>query len=93
MVHLSIVKKDKDISVTSALPQIDTLDLSPPCEDDFFSSVYGSGYAALQLPHSEMPEKEMPREIAYRMIKDELSLDGNPMLKYVICLFFPFILQ
>jgi hypothetical protein len=27
------------------------------------------------------------------MIKDELSLDGNPMLKYVICLFFPFILQ
>ncbi|OXV06485.1 hypothetical protein Egran_05747 [Elaphomyces granulatus] len=80
MVHLSIVKKDKDVPITPALPRIDTLDLNPPSEDDFFSSVYGSGYAALQLPHSEMPEKEMPREIAYRMIKDELSLDGNPML-------------
>jgi hypothetical protein len=30
-----------------------------------------------------MPEREMPKEIAYRMIKDELSLDGNPMLKSV----------
>ncbi|CCC07583.1 unnamed protein product [Sordaria macrospora k-hell] len=27
-----------------------------------------------------MPEDEMPKEVAYRMIKDELSLDGNPML-------------
>jgi glutamate decarboxylase len=25
----------------------------------------------------------MPKEVAYRMIKDDLSLDGNPMLKYV----------
>jgi len=80
MVHLSIVTKDREIPIVPSLPRIDTLDLSPPCEDDFFSSVYGSGYAAMQLPHSEMPEKEMPREIAYRMIKDELSLDGNPML-------------
>ena len=86
MVHLSTVKKDKEIAIPPSLPQIDTLDLSPPCEDDFFSSVYGSGYAAMALPHTEMPEKEMPREIAYRMIKDELSLDGNPMLKYVLSL-------
>jgi glutamate decarboxylase len=27
-----------------------------------------------------MPENEMPRDVAYRMIKDDLSLDGNPML-------------
>ncbi|KAK4121765.1 glutamate decarboxylase [Parathielavia appendiculata] len=27
-----------------------------------------------------MPEGEMPKEVAYRMIKDEMSLDGNPML-------------
>lgn len=25
----------------------------------------------------------MPKEVAYRMIKDDLSLDGNPMLKWV----------
>ena len=38
-----------------------------------------------------MPEKEMPKEVAYRMIKDELSLDGNPMLKYVLALVILFI--
>ena len=27
-----------------------------------------------------MPEREMPKEAAYRMIKDELTLDGNPTL-------------
>ncbi|KAK3345024.1 pyridoxal phosphate-dependent transferase [Neurospora tetraspora] len=27
-----------------------------------------------------MPDDEMPKEVAYRMIKDELSLDGNPLL-------------
>lgn len=28
----------------------------------------------------------MPREVAYRLIRDELSLDGNPMLKYATIL-------
>lgn len=50
-------------------------------EDNFTTSVYGSRFAAVDLPRHEMPEKEMPKEVAYRMIKDELSLDGNPMLK------------
>lgn len=50
-------------------------------EDSFTTSVYGSRFAALDLPRHEMPESEMPKEVAYRMIKDELSLDGNPMLK------------
>lgn len=27
-----------------------------------------------------MPEREMPKEVAYRMIKDDLSLDGVPTL-------------
>ena len=55
-------------------------------EDCFTTSVYGSKFAAADLPKHEMPEHEMPKEIAYRMIKDELSLDGNPMLKYVVLL-------
>ncbi|KAL1966240.1 hypothetical protein VTN77DRAFT_4792 [Rasamsonia byssochlamydoides] len=80
MVHLATVKKDAEVPVTPTLPRVETLDLNPPGEDDFSSSVYGSRYAAEELPTHEMPEKEMPREIAYRMIKDDLSLDGNPML-------------
>lgn len=27
-----------------------------------------------------MPEREMPKEVAYRMIRDDLTLDGNPKL-------------
>jgi glutamate decarboxylase len=49
--------------------------------DTFTTTVYGSRFAAEDLPKHEMPESEMPREVAYRMIKDDLSLDGNPMLK------------
>lgn len=87
MVHLATVKKDHEGSQppsTEALPAIETLDLNAVGFDDFSSSVYGTRYAASALPALEMPEHEMPREVAYRMIKDDLSLDGNPMLKCVI---------
>lgn len=84
MVHLAAVKKDKEIATESLAGSVDALSLEAPGEDDFSTSVYGSRYAAEELPQHEMPEKEMPRDIAYRMIKDDLSLDGNPMLKYVL---------
>ncbi|KAF4230388.1 hypothetical protein CNMCM6457_005964 [Aspergillus fumigatiaffinis] len=42
--------------------------------------VYGTHFAAQDLPHHEMAEREMPAAVAYRLIKDELSLDGNPLL-------------
>ncbi|KAG8163915.1 hypothetical protein KVR01_005833 [Diaporthe batatas] len=48
--------------------------------DNFTTSVYGSKFATQDLPRYEIPDGEMPREAAYRLIKDELSLDGNPML-------------
>lgn len=51
--------------------------------DEFSTSVYGSQYAMQELPRHEMPEGQMPKDVAYRMIKDELSLDNNPRLKYV----------
>ncbi len=35
----------------------------------------------MKLIVNNQQEGEMPKEVAYRMIKDELSLDGNPMLK------------
>lgn len=82
MVHLAAVRKEPPVS--STLKRVETISLDPPAEDDFYSSVYGSRFASEDLPVHEMPEKEMPREVAYRMIKDDLSLDGNPMLKCVL---------
>lgn len=89
MVHLAAVssptsakKKEFDLRRQSTVPGLEHITLDAPGEDEFSTSVYGSRFAAQDLPHHEMPEREMPRDIAYRMIKDELSLDGNPMLKY-----------
>lgn len=33
------------------------------------------------MPYSRLPQGEMPKDVAYRMIKDDLALDSNPMLK------------
>lgn len=83
MVHLGQVENDsatkKDI-----VDGVDGIELGPPGfanEDLTTSNVYGSSFAANDLPRHEMPEGEMPKEIAYRMIKDDLTLDGNPTLK------------
>jgi glutamate decarboxylase len=85
MVHLASIPQDKDINA----PLVDgmsKLNMAPAgSEDSFTTTVYGSRFAAEDLPKHEMPENEMPKEVAYRMIKDDLSLDGNPMLKYVSC--------
>ncbi|KIW88911.1 glutamate decarboxylase [Cladophialophora bantiana CBS 173.52] len=90
MVHLAQVTKDPSKGESSefghprrrasVVPGLEHISLEPPGEDEFSTSVYGSRFAAEDLPSHEIPEKEMPKEIAYRMIKDELSLDGNPML-------------
>lgn len=79
MVHLTPVPNDNEI--TRPLGQgLDKVKLQSPREDGAHVSVYGSRFAAEELPRHEMPEHEMPKEIAYRMIRDDLSLDGNPML-------------
>ena len=90
MVHLASIKNDSEVPKPtrpnkrmSIVPGMEHISLEPPGEDEFSSSVYGSKFASEDLPAHELPDKEMPREIAYRMIKDELSLDGNPMLKCV----------
>lgn len=81
MVHLTPIKKDHEINVP-LVPGLKKLSLtSDSVQDTFTSSVYGSKFASEDLPKDEMPENEMPKEVAYRMIKDDLSLDGNPMLK------------
>lgn len=81
MVHLQTIpaKDDANNSLVSGVKKVH-LQLAND-DDSFTTSVYGSRFAAQDLPRHEMPEGEMPKEVAYRMIKDELSLDGNPMLK------------
>lgn len=85
MVHLASVKNDSEVE-EPMIPGVARrgticLDAEEYGDDQFSTSVYGSRFAAEDLPAHELPEKEMPKEIAYRMIKDDLSLDGNPMLK------------
>ncbi|EFY88156.1 hypothetical protein J3458_011745 [Metarhizium acridum] len=88
MVHLSAINKDDSGSAASIAKDTvahltkkarSTLKLSSE-EDGFTTSVYGSRFAEQDLPKLTMPECAMPREIAYRMIKDDLSLDNNPKL-------------
>ncbi|KAJ5503845.1 Pyridoxal phosphate-dependent transferase major region subdomain 1 [Penicillium fimorum] len=76
MVHLAKVKNDDEITRSPH----DIVPISPPDINDFETNVYGSHFAADHMPQNEMPEREMPRQVASRMIKDELSLDGNPKL-------------
>jgi len=90
MVHLAAVSSpnkqetssNSDVRRQCTVPGLEHIKLEEAGEDEFSTSVYGSRFAAQDLPAHEMPEREMPRDIAYRMIRDELSLDGNPMLKY-----------
>jgi glutamate decarboxylase len=80
MVHLSSIPSDQEAG--NKLPEaVKNLSLELTSDEDAVAtSVYGSRFAAEDLPKHEMPDREMPKEIAYKMIKDELSLDGNPML-------------
>lgn len=81
MVHLATIPKDDAVN-KPLVEGMERLNIANNAEaDTFTSSVYGSKFAAEDLPKYEMPEGEMPKEVAYRMIKDDLSLDGNPMLK------------
>lgn len=82
MVHLAQVRKDDPSTRAPSVPLDPVGDGATSLEDaSNCPSVYGSRFAVQELPQTGMPETEMPKEVAYRMIKDELSLDGNPMLK------------
>ncbi|KAI3639506.1 hypothetical protein MIR68_002521 [Amoeboaphelidium protococcarum] len=54
--------------------------LSPNDQDFINTTVYGSRFAVSDVPKYEMPATEMPANVAYKLIKDELALDGNPLL-------------
>jgi glutamate decarboxylase len=81
MVHVNRVATTKEVEDAKAQFQtVSSIDLTADDEDDFTATVYGSRYAAEDLPRHEMPDKEMPPQVAYRMIKDDLTLDGTPTL-------------
>lgn len=80
MVHLTTIPTDSSLAPALVGGQAPPTLSRPRTADTFTTTVYGSRFAAEDLPKHEMPESEMPKEVAYRMIKDDLSLDGNPML-------------
>lgn len=72
MVHLGCVQNDSHAPQKTSAPDIKGLQLGPPDtldEDATTSNVYGSSFASRELPTHEMPDDEMPREVAYRLIK------------------------
>ena len=79
MVHLASVPNDSEAKAPIA-QGLENIKFEEPSEDEVNESVYGSRFANAELPNHCLPEGEMPKEIAYRMIKDHLSLDGNPTL-------------
>ncbi|GME25783.1 Pyridoxal phosphate-dependent decarboxylase [Neofusicoccum parvum] len=80
MVHLARVPTDLEASLP-VIEGLEKLKLEEYIEPDTITaSVYGSRFAIEDIPRHEMPEREMPKEIAYRLIKDDLSLDGTPTL-------------
>ncbi|KAI8137411.1 glutamate decarboxylase [Fennellomyces sp. T-0311] len=44
------------------------------------TTIYGTRWATEEIPRYDIPQEEMPSNVAYRLIKDELALDGNPAL-------------
>jgi glutamate decarboxylase len=82
MVHINRVATTAEVEASkNQFDGVDTLAITPEEEEDSYTAtVYGSKYAAEDLPRHEMPEREMPPQVAYRMIKDDLTLDGTPTL-------------
>ncbi|EXK79168.1 glutamate decarboxylase [Fusarium oxysporum f. sp. raphani 54005] len=74
MGHLSVVHTARSRGSGASQVQL------PDKEDVFTTASYGSRFARMELPRHQMPESEMPRDTAYRLIKDHLSLDNNPTL-------------
>ena len=48
--------------------------------EDQSQSVYATHWARQSIPRYELPLNEMPPRAAYQFIRDELALDGNPLL-------------
>lgn len=72
MVHLTSVSSDETARRGSIVEGMENIKFQDPTDDEVSASVYGSRFAAQELPQHEMPEGEMPKEVAYRLIRDDL---------------------
>ncbi|MCJ1248230.1 hypothetical protein MMC30_005447 [Trapelia coarctata] len=79
MVHLATVPND-DAANAPLVKGLEHIKLEEPSVDEVNVSIYGSRFANQDLPSHDMPDGDMPKDVAYRMIKDHLTLDGNPVL-------------
>ena len=63
MVHLARIATDADVAdLKEGLADI-KLEPIQEDEDHFSTTVYGSRFAAEDLPKHEIPEREMPKEV------------------------------
>ncbi|KAL4747893.1 hypothetical protein BDW72DRAFT_196319 [Aspergillus terricola var. indicus] len=74
MVNLSRVSQES----SSHRQRRETRDISVQTTE--YAGVYGTKYAAEELPLYVLNNNGMPPDVAGQMIRDELSLDGNPLL-------------
>ncbi|CAG8749188.1 12766_t:CDS:10, partial [Racocetra persica] len=58
----------------------DTQEKDERSEQNFSTLIYGSRWTIEPIPKYSLPDKEMPPHVAYKLIKDDLQLDGNPVL-------------
>lgn len=63
MVHLSMVPSDT-AAMKAAVQGLEKLEFKTQESESVHASVYGSKYAARDLPKNEMPDEEMPREVS-----------------------------
>ncbi len=48
--------------------------------EDTLTPTYGSRWCSESIPKHRLPDRSLPPETAYRIVMDELNLDGNPSL-------------
>ena len=58
MVHLASVPNDSDVDAP-LVKGMDKIKLEQPDEDEITESVYGSRFAAEEMPNHNFPDKEM----------------------------------
>ena len=46
--------------------------------------MYGNPLMSASLPTDQLPKRSTPARVAHQMIKDELTLDGNPKMNVSI---------
>ena len=58
MVHLASVPNDSDVAAP-IVKGLEKIKLEQPSEDEITTSVYGSHFAAEEMPNHNLPDKEM----------------------------------